>query len=76
MPQQWKDGYQNWKSLVAATGRTDHDPMDFLAKGGPTPQATYAEDDPFIAKGHRNLTAVDLPDPILDEAKRLRNGRP
>ena len=76
MSQLWKDGYQIWKSLVEATGRTDHSAIDFLERGGGTKEVKYAEEEPFITKDHRTLRKIDLPDPILDEVKRVRNGRP
>ena len=73
MPKKWKNGYQLWKTLVEATGRNDHNSIDFLAKDGA--KVEYTEDDPFITENHRLYQNIVLPDPILDEVKRIRNGR-
>ena len=73
LPHEWQNGYELWKTLVEATGKTNHENVDFLTKDGAKVQ--YTEDDPFIKENHRLYRNVVLPDPIIDEVKRIRNGR-
>ena len=84
LSQEWKDGYQTWTTLVQTTGRTDLTTMELDPKSAPTTidflnkekglrQVQHDHDDTFISEDHRLLRKVDLPDPILDEVKRVRS---
>ena len=73
LSQQWKDGYQIWKTLVETTGRTGHDTIDFLNKKVGLSQVPHDHVDTFISEDHRLLRKVDLPDPLLDEVTRTRS---
>ena len=54
-------------------GEPHYTTIDFLNKEKGLRQVQHDHDDTFISEDHRLLRKVDLPDPILDEFKRIRS---